>query len=75
MNEYRVIWQREGQAGKRRQFYQTRAGAERCAERQRTAAAEIDWVEGGIPPLIFGPVIEERTVGKWAGWAPVEGGG
>ena len=64
MTEYRVIWQREGQA-KKRALYQTRAGARACAERQRTASAEMDWVEPPLLPLIFGPVIESREVGAW----------
>lgn len=62
-DEYVVIWQREGQEGKRRQFFQTRDGAFRCAERQRTASEEIDWAI--VKPLIYGPFIRVRAVEEW----------
>lgn len=67
--EYRVIWQREGRP-KRRELYQTLAGALRCVERQRTAREEITWLSeelGGepVPEIVFGPVIESRAVGEW----------
>lgn len=64
LHEYRVVWQREGQARKRA-VYQTQAGALACMERQRTAAAEMDWLPEPLKPLTFGPVLEERTVGPW----------
>jgi hypothetical protein len=60
--EYRVVWQREGQA-KKRSLYQTAAGAQRCAERQRSAAEEMDWLDRRPAAIVFGPVIEEREVG------------
>lgn len=62
--EYRVTWQREGQARKRA-LYQTADGAKRCAERQRSAAEEMDWLASPLPPIVYGPVIEEREVGEW----------
>lgn len=62
--EYRVIWRREGQDGDRRAIYQTLVGAERCADRQRTAADEMDWVR--VKPLVYGPVIDARPVGIWS---------
>lgn len=64
MKEYRVIWQREDWP-LRREIYQTLKGAERCAERQRTAEWEMNWLEGRVAPISFGPVIECREVGEW----------
>lgn len=67
--QYRVTWRREGQAGKRRQQFETRAAAERCRERQETALAEMDWVTPRVAPLAEQPTVERRRVG---GWEPVE---
>lgn len=63
--EYRVVWRREGQARKRA-VYQTRGGAIRCAERQTSARDEMEWVEPPLPPIVVGPVIEQREVTPWA---------
>lgn len=63
--EYRVIWQRQGQAKKRRS-YQTRSGVLACAEVQKSATDEMDWLSVPVSPLVFGPVIEQREVGDWA---------
>lgn len=62
--EYRVVWQRQGQA-KKRFLYQTLQGAERCAKRQITAAQEMDWLPFKLAPLIYEPIIESREVGEW----------
>lgn len=63
--EFRVTWQREGQKPKRA-LYQTEKGAEACAERQRSAASEMEWLETPVPPIVSGPFIERREVGPWA---------
>lgn len=62
--EWRVIWQREGQA-KKRALYQTLEGARACADRQRTACEEMEWLTTPLPEIIFGPNIESRDVGEW----------
>ena len=63
--EYRVTWQRQDEA-KKRAFYQTRKGAEACAERQRTARGDMDWLDEPVAKIVYGPVIEHRDVGLWA---------
>ncbi len=73
--QYRVRWQREGQVGKRSQTFATHVAALRCVERQRTAHEDLrEWFSDGeghvdesrVPkPLIWGPVINTRTVGEW----------
>lgn len=64
--EYRVIWQREGQA-KKRALYQTLKGAQDCADRQMTARDEMDWLDEyrRPPEIVFGPIVERREVGTW----------
>lgn len=64
MMEYRVIWQREGQA-KKRALYQTHEGANVCADRQETAREDMDWLQEPLPEIVFGPVIERREVADW----------
>lgn len=64
MQEYRVIWQRKGQA-KKRALYQTLAGAKACAERQETARDEMEWLPVPLPEIIYGPVVDARSVGEW----------
>lgn len=68
--EYRVVWQREGQSEKRRALYQTLAGAQACVRRQETARDEMTWLndeydDARPKPLIYGPVIYVREVGTW----------
>lgn len=70
--EYLVIWQRKG-TGVKRALYQTLAGAQRCAERQRTARAEMDWLndpelsrDERPAEIVYGPIIRQREVGPWA---------
>lgn len=65
MNEYRVIWQREGQE-KARRLYQTLKGAKGCVARQLTAREEMDWLDPRLPEITFGPVIQRREVGPWS---------
>jgi hypothetical protein len=62
--EYRVIWQREGQEKKRR-LYQTLSGVRNGAELLRTSAEDMTWLDPPLPPIIHGPIIERRTVGEW----------
>lgn len=69
--EFRVSWQRVGQARKR-SLYQTRAAAVRCAERQASARDEMDWLPEPLPELTGPPVIEEREVGPWVASAATE---
>jgi hypothetical protein len=64
--EYRVVWRRQGQAQNRAAIYQTRDGAIRCAERQASARDEMEWVDPPLPPVVVGPVIEQREVTPWA---------
>lgn len=63
--EFRVTWQRKGQAPKRA-HYQTEKGARACAERQRSAEEEMDWLPTPLPPIVAGPFIERREVGAWS---------
>jgi len=58
------MWQREGQAKKHR-YYQTVEGARACAERQRSAAEEMDWLSSPLPEIVWGPYIAGRKVGPW----------
>lgn len=62
--EYRVRWQREGQ-DKKRALFQTEEGAVRHAERQKTAAVEMEWLETPLAELVVDPVVESRAVGSW----------
>lgn len=67
--QYRVSWRREGQERTHRQAFETRAAAERCRERQQTAADEMEWANPPVRPLLTEPTIERRQVGAWE---PVE---
>ena len=68
--EFRVIWQREGQE-KKRVLYQTHVAALRCAKTQETAREDMTWLnEPGYADLrpaeiVFGPIIQVREVSEW----------
>lgn len=64
LQEYRVVWQREGMKGTRSRIYQTLRGAKAHAERMETARADYARYGVDVAPLLH-IRIESRDVGEW----------